>query len=460
MTPFLPAANTHRIVPESAHRAVHRHAAVRTPAGRVAAAREARSPGRGPIVRAPPHRPLKHRIRIVTDLSAIGPAAWDALVATDARRRAPDLEPDAATRVNPFLRYAFLSALHETGCADAASGWAVEFLAAWRGEQLVGVMPLYRKDHSYGEYVFDWAWADAYRRNGLDYYPKLLSAIPFTPVTGPRLVAVDAEASGALAEAAMAHATASEVSSLHVLFPEADAEVAALESAGCMRRDGVQFHWTNAGYASFDAFVDTLERKRRKNIRAERRKVAEAGVRVRRVEGTDASDDDWRFFARCYANTYRAHYSTPYLNLRFFRRIAEAMPENLLLVIAERDDGDGEGVQPIASALVVHNGDTLYGRYWGEVEHVPCLHFECAYYQPLEYCIERGIRLFEGGAQGEHKMARGFLPVRTRSLHWLAHPAFSDAVEHFLARESVGIAHYVDELNDRDPFKRDDRPPG
>ncbi len=402
---------------------------------------------------------MSDAIRVVDDLRAIGAERWDALVRADAARR-------GATDVNPFVRYAFLAALHETGCASDDTGWVVEYLTQWRGDALVGAVPLYRKFHSYGEYVFDWAWADAYRRNGVDYYPKLLSAIPFTPVTGPRLVALDAAASKSLARALLRHAVDSGVSSLHVLFPDGDADVALLESAGCLRREGVQFHWTNEGYESFDQFVDTLERKRRKNVRAERRKVREAGVTVRRVTGRDASDADWRFFARCYANTYRAHFSTPYLNLAFFRRLAETMPDQLLLVVAERGDGDGDAPtkRPIASSLTVFDRETLYGRYWGEVEHVPCLHFECAYYQPLEFCIERGIRFFEGGAQGEHKMARGFLPVRTRSLHWLAHPSFADAVEQFLAREAIGIGHYVDELNERDPFRhgpapRDAEPP-
>ena len=402
---------------------------------------------------------MNYHTRIITDLAEIGPDQWDALVRADAMDRAPSDTADPCD-TNPFLRYDFLAALHETGCADFESGWAVEYLTLWAGDDaLVGAVPLYRKFHSYGEYVFDWAWADAYRRHGLDYYPKLLSAIPFTPVTGPRLVATDRVPRRALASALLAHARASHASSLHVLFPEDEDEVEALEASGSMRRDGVQFHWTNTGFASFDAFVDSLERKRRKNIRAERRKVAEAGVRVRRVEGRDATDADWRFFMRCYANTYRAHHSTPYLNLAFFRRIAKAMPENLLLVIAERDDEAPGTNHPksIASSLVVFNETTLYGRYWGETgdprDHVPCLHFECAYYQPLEFCIERGIRFFEGGAQGEHKMARGFLPVKTRSMHWLAHPAFADAVEHFLARETVGIANYVDELNERDPFR-------
>lgn len=391
---------------------------------------------------------MNYHTRIITDLAEIGPAGWDALVHAEAVERSP------ACDINPFLRYDFLAALHETGCADFESGWAVEYLTLWNDDDvLAGAVPLYRKFHSYGEYVFDWAWADAYRQHGLAYYPKLLSAIPFTPVTGPRLIAPDRTTRRALAQALLAYARASDVSSLHVLFPEDDDEADALEAAGCMRRDGVQFHWTNADFVNFDAFVDTLARKRRKNIRAERRKVADAGVRVRRVEGRDATDADWRFFARCYTNTYRAHHSTPYLSLAFFRRIAKTMPENLLLVIAERDDADG--MRPIASSLVVFSENTLYGRYWGEIEHVPCLHFECAYYQPLEFCIARGIRFFEGGAQGEHKMARGFLPVKTRSMHWLAHPAFADAVEHFLARETLGIANYVDELNERDPFKTD-----
>ncbi len=392
------------------------------------------------------------RGEIIDDLAAIGPERWDALVRADAASR---VGPDEAVVVNPFLRYDFLAALHESGCADTGTGWTMEYLTAWRGDALIGAVPLYRKAHSYGEYVFDWSWADAYRRHGVAYYPKLLSAIPFTPVTGPRLVAVDATVRRALATSLVEHAKAAQVSSLHVLFPEDDDEVEALANAHCMRRDGVQFHWTNTGFADFDAFVDTLERKRRKNIRAERRKVSEAGVTVRRVEGRDATDHDWRFFARCYANTYRAHHSTPYLNLAFFRRIAATMPENLLLVIAERpgDPGDDAPV-PIASSLVVFNETTLYGRYWGEIEHVPCLHFECAYYQPLAFCIERGLRHFEGGAQGEHKMARGFLPVKTRSMHWLAHPAFADAVEDFLVREQRGISHYVDELNEHDPFRK------
>jgi predicted N-acyltransferase len=376
---------------------------------------------------------MNYRTHIVSSLAEIGQPAWDGLVTLQ-------------DKANPFLSYAFLHALHESGSASAESGWQPQFLALYDGATLAAAMPLYVKSHSYGEYVFDWAWADAYHRNGVEYYPKLLSAIPFTPVTGPRLMARDAAARAALVEVLRNTQQATEVSSTHILYPPED-QARQLAEAGFMLRSGVQFHWLNAGYASFDEFLATLEKKKRKNIRAERRKVAEAGVTLRRVRGADATDADWRLFDRCYQRTYAAHRSTPYLNLDFFQRIGRTMPDNILLVIAER------AAHPIASSMVIHSADTLFGRYWGELEHVPCLHFETAYYQPLEFCIEQKIGLFEGGAQGEHKMARGFLPTKTWSAHWLAHPAFSDAIERFLEREKGGIDEYIDELNDRNPFK-------
>ena len=376
---------------------------------------------------------MNYRTHIVSSLSAIGQPAWDALAA-------------AQDNPNPFLSFAFLHALHESGSASADTGWQPQFIALYDGAALAAAMPLYLKSHSYGEYVFDWAWADAYHRNGVEYYPKLLSAIPFTPVTGPRLLARDAHAREALVKVLCATQKASEVSSTHILYPPED-QVQQLADAGFMLRSGVQFHWLNAGYQTFDEFLATLEQKKRKNIRAERRKVADAGVTLRRVRGVDATDADWRLFNRCYKHTYAAHHSTPYLNLDFFQRIGRTMPQNILLVMAERDG------QPIASSMVIHSETTLFGRYWGELEHVPCLHFETSYYQPLEFCIEQGIGVFEGGAQGEHKMARGFLPTRTWSAHWLAHPAFADAIERFLERESGGIDEYIDELNDRNPFR-------
>jgi hypothetical protein len=378
---------------------------------------------------------LNYRTHIVSSLSEIGQSGWDALVALQQ-------EP------NPFLSFAFLHALHESGSATPETGWQPQYIALYdTDEQLAAALPLYVKGHSYGEYVFDWAWANAYQEHGLDYYPKLLSAIPFTPVSGPRLLARDARAQAALVDVLVATQKATDVSSTHVLFPPDD-QAKLLADRGFLLRSGVQFHWMNAGYATFDDFLATLEQKKRKNIRAERRKVREAGVSLRRVRGPDITDEQWRFFTRCYRNTYSEHFSKPYLNLDFFRRIGKTMPDNLLLVIAERDG------HPIAASLVVHDATTLYGRYWGALEHVPCLHFETAYYQPLEFCIEQGIQVFEGGAQGEHKMARGFLPTRTWSAHWLAHPSFADAVERFLEREAGGIDDYIDELNDRNPFRK------
>jgi predicted N-acyltransferase len=376
---------------------------------------------------------MNYRTRIISSLAEIGAAAWDALIKAQA---------DA----NPFLCYAFLHALHETGCASEQSGWQPQYLTLWQDGQLAAALPLYLKFHSYGEYVFDWAWADAYQRNGLEYYPKLLSAIPFTPVSGSRLLARDAATSAALVQALKVLQAQSDVSSTHILYPT-EAQAQLLKDAGFMLRSGVQFHWINAGYRDFEDFLATLEQKKRKNIRAERRKVAEAGVSFRHIRGTQATEADWRFFNRCYAHTYAEHRSTPYLNLDFFQRIGATMAQHILLIVAERN-----GV-PIASSLLIHDDHTLYGRYWGALEYVPCLHFETAYYQPLEFCIAHRIECFEGGAQGEHKMARGFLPQKTWSAHWLAHPAFADAIERFVQRESDGIESYIDKLNVHDPFK-------
>jgi predicted N-acyltransferase len=377
---------------------------------------------------------LNYRTRIIASMAEVGQVQWTSLLS---------LQADA----NPFLSYAFLDALHASGSAARKSGWQPQFLTLWQDDTLAAAMPLYVKSHSYGEYVFDWAWADAYRRNGLEYYPKLLSAIPFTPVTGGRLLARDETARSALLKALLGLQQQADVSSTHVLYPPPQ-QAEALERAGFLLRNGVQFHWLNDGYRDFEQFLSTLEQKKRKNIRAERRKVRDAGITFRRLEGTRIGEADWRFFKRCYDQTYAAHYSSPYLNLDFFLRIGASMPDNLLLVVAERDG------KPIASSLVVHDSQTLYGRYWGALEQHACLHFETAYYQPLEFCIERGLAAFEGGAQGEHKMARGFLPQKTWSAHWLAHPAFSDAVERFLEQESGGIAAYMDELDERNPFRK------
>jgi predicted N-acyltransferase len=354
---------------------------------------------------------------------------------------------ERARRGNPTLAYAFLDSLHRAGCASEAAGWAPRYLTLWDGASLAGAVPLYVKSHSYGEYVFDWAWADAYERHGLDYYPKLLAAVPFTPATGARLLARDGEARAILAKSLLATAKSSKVSSLHVLFP-VDEDAEALRGQGMLERRGVQFHWRNEGYASFDEFLAVLSHDKRKKIRQERKRVATAGVTLRRLTGHEATSAEWDFFTSCYRRTYRAHRSTPYLNRAFFGMLGERMPDNVLLVIAEREG------KPIAAALDLFSKEALYGRYWGSTEHVPGLHFEACYYQALEFCIERGIALFEGGAQGEHKHARGFLPHTTRSFHWLAHPAFNRAIDEYLEREGEHIEAYVDELNERSPFRR------
>jgi predicted N-acyltransferase len=376
-----------------------------------------------------------YRTRVVTDVRTLEATQWDALAGPDGP--------------GPFVRHAFLAALQSSGCVGGDTGWDPRFVVLEDASgALVAAAPLYLKAHSYGEYVFDWAWADAYQRHGLHYYPKGLVAVPFTPVPGARLLARDDAARDALVRALAAECDALGLSSLHVLFPRAP-DAAALERAGLMRRRGVQFHWRNPGWRDFDDYLAALAQPKRKKIRAERRRVAEAGVSIEILESTAIGDADWAFFARCYRTTYAQHHSTPYLNRAFFTELARTMPEALLLAVARRAG------RPIATSLLMRDATALYGRYWGAIEHVPCLHFEASYYAPIEWAIANGIERFEGGAQGEHKMARGFLPVPTCSYHRLAHPAFADAVERFLERESGGVDAYLDELDERSPLRRD-----
>ena len=372
-------------------------------------------------------------IQVVDSLASIPASDWDALAGHQ-----------------PLLSHAFLLALQESGCASAETGWAPCHITMWRDNRLAAAMPLYLKSHSYGEYVFDWAWADAYQRHGLRYYPKLLNAVPFTPVTGPRLLALSDADRSALLDAALAFARDSGVSSLHCLFP-AEPEVTAFESAGMMLRASVQFHWRNEGFSDFEDFLGRMNHDKRKKIRQERRKVRDAGIEFRRLRATEATEADWRFFVECYNRTYRAHHSSPYLNLDFFLRLAQTMPEQLLLILGYRD------AVPVASAFNIIGEDTLFGRYWGTREFHSGLHFETCYYQAIEFCIAEKLGSFEGGAQGEHKLARGLLPQRTVSAHWLAHPEFAEAVTRFLRKEASGIEHYVDELSEHSPFKQLDR---
>ena len=373
---------------------------------------------------------------MVESLAGVPAAAWNAIAKGD---------PDSAGDL--FVSHEFLSALIDTGCASARSGWQPQFVLLEKDETLVGAMPLFLKSHSYGEYVFDWAWADAYQRHGLEYYPKLLCAVPFTPVTGPRLLAANDADRARLAAAALEMSR--EVSSLHVLFPPA-AEAGLLRAAGMLLRRTVQFHWqndTDRGYADFDDFLSRMTRHRRKVIRQERRRVREQGITFRWLRGAEIERKDWEFFERCYRRTYAAHRSSPYLSLEFFLQLGATLPRHCLMILAERAG------KPVAATLNLLSENKLFGRYWGTQEHIPLLHFECCYYQAIEYAIAHRLQFFEGGAQGEHKLFRGLLPVETHSAHWLAHPRFARAIGDYLERESAGITRYVDELNEHSPFR-------
>ncbi|HVE52430.1 MAG TPA: GNAT family N-acetyltransferase [Ramlibacter sp.] len=370
--------------------------------------------------------------RVCGAASELDAGAWDALL--------------ARAGGSPFMRHAYLAAMEDSGSAARDTGWSPQFVTLWRDGGLHAACVFYLKSHSYGEYVFDWAWANAYEQHGLRYYPKALTAVPFTPVPGPRLLARDANARSALVRAALGLCKQKKASSWHLLFASDD-DVAACSDAGLMLRHTVQFHWSNAGWPDFDAFLANLAQEKRKKIRQERRRVADAGVRFRAARGDAISASEWDFFYRCYERTYLEHGNPPYLTRDFFRRMAHHMPENWLLFIAQRDG------KPIACSLIGIGDKVAYGRYWGALERVDCLHFEACYYQPLEWCIAHGYQRFEGGAQGEHKMARALMPVKTTSAHWLAHPAFADAVEKFLEREGRGIEGYMEHLEARSPFR-------
>jgi predicted N-acyltransferase len=375
------------------------------------------------------------RLRVAQSLAGVPAAAWNALAAGD-----------------PFVSHEFLSALIDSGCASRRSGWQPNFLLLERGGALAAAMPLFVKSHSWGEYVFDWAWAEAYERHGLAYYPKLVCAVPFTPVAGPRLLAAADSDRRILGRAVLEMAR--EFSSLHVLFPTAS-EAQLLQDAAMLLRRTVQFHWTNEGYADFEAFLARMTRQRRKIIRQERRRVREAGVRFRWLRGSEISGADWEFFNRCYRRTYAAHRSSPYLNLDFFLRLGATLPQHTLMILAERAAGtEAHPVsQRVAASLDLLADGALFGRYWGALEHVPLLHFETCYYQAIEFAIAHRLERFEGGAQGEHKLFRGLLPVETFSAHWLAHARFARVIEDYLLRETSGIARYVDELREHTPFK-------
>ena len=380
----------------------------------------------------------EYRIRVHEEPDSVNAQAWDALLQ---RQRSP----------TPFMRHAWLGAMHHSDSAVPATGWSPRFLTLERGSRLAGAAAVYLKTHSYGEYVFDWAWADAYRRHGLRYYPKLLGASPFTPVPGTRLLAEDEAARHAVARALRELAHGSGLSSAHVLFVD-EADRQALAANGWMIREGLQFHWqadAQQPCPDFDALLARLHRHKRKNILQERRRVREAGIDFSVHEGGQIDEELWDFFHACYVRTYEAHGSSPYLSRAFFRETARTLPGMWLMFVARRAG------RPVGASLVAIDRTTgvAFGRYWGCIEQVPCLHFEACYYQPLQWCLAQGFARFEGGAQGEHKMARGLLPVRTHSAHWLRDARFADAVADFLAREGAGVQAYADELRERNPFR-------
>ncbi len=376
------------------------------------------------------------RARFLVSIADIDAASWNALAGAG----------------QPFLRHEFLLAMEQSGCAAARTGWAARHVVIDDGAgKTIAAMPLYRKAHSRGEFVFDFSWANAYAEHGLKYYPKLLTAVPFTPIRGPRLLVGDAAnpdpLRGLLIEAALDCARSERLSTWHVLFP-ADATAVRLKKAGLILRRDCQFHWFNHGFDSFEAFLATFTAEKRKKAKRERRRVAEAGIEFDTLHGGDMDDARWDSVYPFYADTFYRHGHEPYLNLDFFKRIAASMPERLMLKVAR------VGPTPIAVAIFFVSDDALFGRYWGAGGNYHSLHFETCYYQGIEYCIENKLQRFEPGTQGEHKVPRGFIPTLMSSAHFVADPRFAAAIRDFAARESRGVENYAAAVNEHVPYHR------
>ena len=378
------------------------------------------------------HRPA----RFLDSIAQIDAQSWNAL----------------AGSAQPFVRHEFLLALEESGCAAPHTGWTPKHVVIDDANGTpVAAMPLFRKTHSRGEFVFDFSWASAYAQHGLDYYPKLLTAVPFTPVCGPRLLLrpdIDAKAmTQSLVRAVIDYARSEQLSSWHVLFPTEEI-AASLDTAGLVLRRDCQFHWFNQGYDSFDAFLSTFTAEKRKKVKRERRRVAEAGIEFDTLTGAQVDDELWSTLYGFYADTFHRHGHEPYLNLNFFKRISAAMPDRLLLKVAR------VGEEPIAVAIFFVGEDTLFGRYWGAGGNFHSLHFEACYYQGIEYCIENKLQRFEPGTQGEHKVPRGFVPTLTSSAHFIADQRFAAAIRDFARREARGVDHYAAAVNEHVPYHR------
>src|SRR2546421_583474 len=376
-------------------------------------------------------------LRIHAAISEIAPEAWDA----------------CAGDINPTVSHVFLSALEESGSCTARSGWAPQHLSfADPAGRVIGVVPMYLKSHSYGEYVFDWGWADAFERAGGRYYPKLLCAVPFTPVPGPRLMVAPAAPPDTKRHliAGMIELTRQrQISSLHVNFPEI-ADFEAFGEAGFLPRIGQQFHWTNDGYRDFDDYLAALNSRKRKAVKKERREALARGLEIEVLTGSDLKPRHWDAFYEFYLATSDRKWGSAYLNRRFFAMIGERMPERIVLFLARR------GASYVAGAFNLLGKDTIYGRNWGSYGEYKFLHFECCYYQAIEFAITRGLKRVEAGAQGPHKIQRGYLPVPTYSAHWIPDPAFRRAVDQFLARERQMIEHKMEGLGEVSPFRREE----
>ncbi|MGH6814994.1 MAG: GNAT family N-acetyltransferase [Hyphomicrobiaceae bacterium] len=379
-------------------------------------------------------------VRIAPAIREVPAAAWDALA------------NPASAPFDPFLAHGFLAALEQAGTVAESTGWAPRHVLLQDGAgNLLGCMPCYLKRHSQGEYVFDHGWADAYQRAGGRYYPKLQAAVPFTPVPGRRLLTGAAAGNRAtlLATGAVEYARTLGVSSLHIAFlPEADWR--GLAQLGFLQRLDRQFHWTNRGYRSFDDFLAALSSRKRKTVRKERADVRSAGLTIEWVRGRDIAEAHWDTFFAFYMDTGSRKWGRPYLNRRFFSLLGQAMAERCLLVMAKRAG------RPVAGALNLIGGDCLYGRYWGAVEHHPCLHFEVCYYQAIEFAIANGLPRVEAGAQGEHKLARGYLPAATYSAHWIADAGFRRAVARYLDEERVQVSEHGQALAALGPYRKGD----
>jgi uncharacterized protein len=378
-------------------------------------------------------------IRIVDSLTQVAAADWNAL----------DLGG------NPLVRHEFLLALEQTGCATRATGWQAQHLLLSDTQgKLVGALPLYLKPHSWGEFVFDWSWANAYSQWGRDYYPKLVSAVPFTPASGPRLLVqagTQAEQQShreQLIDALLALTQHQRLSSAHVLF-STPTEQQLLEARGFIVRCDCQFHWHNDSFATFDEFLATFRADKRKKALRERRRVAEAGIRFLTLRGDEMSATQWQTAMQLSAATFHSHGNEHYLNVEFFRALSAAQPDTLMIKFAML------GEQAVAVAIFYRSADVLYGRYWGAAAEFNGLHFETCYYQGIDYCIEHGIRHFEPGTQGEHKIARGFAPVKTGSAHWIADSQLREAIRAHAAQERAAIDRYIESVNEHLPFHRE-----